>query len=137
MHKFSRGFTLVEVVIVLTVMALLAVAALPRIVNIVTQAKAGARDNIVAAVRSGISVQKVSTVSESTPLGTYPVRLDPHAAGFCSNITPCFTDVLEPGQDIRDTRWDKLSDFQYRYDNGGSALQTFTYNAVNGTFNSP
>ncbi len=65
----DKGFTLVEVVIVLTVMALLAVAALPRIVNIVGQAKRGARDNVVAAIKSGIHLQKVSSISEATPFG--------------------------------------------------------------------
>ena len=134
----KKGFTLVEVVIVLTVMALLAVAALPRIINIITQAKKGSRDNIVAAVREGIFLQKINTVSETNPLGSYPSSLDANTANACNVMAGgCFASVLEAGQQITDTRWEGLGSNNYEYDNGtsvGTAGGMWTYNSSNGTF---
>ena len=127
----QKGFTLVEAVIVLTVMALLAVAALPKVISIVTQAKKGAADNIVAAVREGIFLQKVSSISESSPIGAYPTSLDAAANGSCETSTGCFASVLETGQQITDARWNRVSDTVYTVDN---LTRTYTYNPVNGTF---
>jgi len=135
----NKGFTLVEVVIVLTVMALLAVAALPRIINIVGQAKKGSRDNIVAAIRSGIQLQKISTVSETTPLGAYPGNLDTNPGGgaACTGANACFGNILEPGQQINDSKWVKINNagpvYTYDYDPGPS-VSNWAYNTANGTF---
>lgn len=137
MKKSHAGFTLVEVVIVLTVMALLAVAALPRIINIVAKAKKGSRDNIVAAIRSGIALQKISTVSETSPLGTYPANLDANpGAADCTAANPCFSNILEPGQHVTDGRWRKITNtepFHYDYDSGPN-VSNWSYNVFNGTF---
>ena len=136
--KNRKGFTLVEVVIVLTVMALLAVAALPRIINIITQAKKGSRDNIIAAVREGIMLQKVSSISENAPLGAYPANLDTLPMGGCNVGTGCFVNVLEPGQGITDFRWGKAigGPFGTTYNfmlMGDPAAASYSYNATNGT----
>lgn len=129
--KNNKGFTLVEVVIVLTVMALLAVAALPRVISIITQAKKGSADNIVAAVREGIFLQKISSISEANPLGSYPAVLDSAATADCASGNACFTNVLEAGQDITDSRWNKASATTYTVDN---LTRTYTYTNTNGTF---
>ncbi len=130
----QKGFTLMEVVIVLTVMALLAVGALPRVIQIVTQAKKGARDNIAASVREGIFLQKVNSISEASPTGSYPATLDGASNGSCSASTGCFATVLEAGQQITDSRWTRTNNTTYQFDVGGSADSTYTYNATNGTF---
>jgi len=130
----QRGFTLVEVVIVLTVMALLAVAALPRIVSIISKAKYGSRNNVLASIREGIHLQKLVSISETSPLGSYPTDLDP-IVGFatCSVATPCFVNVLEPGQGVTDSRWTKVGGFNYQYDVGGTNQTTYFYSNTNGT----
>jgi len=129
----NKGFTLVEVVIVLTVMALLSVAALPRIINIITQSKKGSRDHIVAAVRSGIHLAKISSVSETQPLGAYPF-LDSGALGTCNTMgVQCFCAAMAESQCVMDGRWRKTASNTWAYDQGGSADSTFTYNMFNGT----
>ena len=138
----QKGMTLVEIVIVLVVMALLAAAALPKIFSVITNAKKGSRDHIVAAVRSGIFLYKLSTVSETNPLGSYPYNsgspvqsLDSNVGGFiCSGAATCFGNVLDSGQAIDDSRWYKDGAGLYLFDSAGSANSTYTYNTTNGSF---
>lgn len=130
----NRGFTLVEVVIVLTIMALLAIAALPKIIDVTNSAKRGSRDKIIASVREGIILQKINLISETSPFGSYPGNLDNKLNGSCQSNGGCFGNVLEDGQFIRTNDWQKEGGTTYRYDKNGSVDSTYDYNSSNGTF---
>ncbi len=131
----SKGFTLIEMIITLTVMTIITTAALPRIINIVGIAKGGARDTIVGAVRSGISMVQLGTIDENNPFGNLPAELDSVAAGVdCNTGNGCFGNVLEPGHDVKDSRWTKTGSTTYDYDTGPD-VASYEYNTANGTFN--
>jgi len=134
----NSGFTLVEVVLVLTVMGLLATAVLPKILNIIGLGKKGSRDNIVAAVKSGLQLQKLATISDTNVTGSYPTNLDvnPGGGATCA-VTACFDNVLEAGQAVKDSKWVKIDNAGplYHYDfDPGPDVSHFEYSAANGTF---
>lgn len=138
--RHPKGFTLIEVMIVLIVMALLTIMALPRIISIMTEVKKAASHEVVAAVRSGISNNKIGSISEGAPTGTYISSITGNASAnqLCGSATGgCFDQVLEAGQQVTDNRWNQTvagTAGAYVFDKGGLAECTYTYNSSNGTF---
>lgn len=125
----ERGFTLIELVLVITLLGILAVVALPRFFNMQTGARTAARDGVVGAVRSGVALFRANDLVGGGP-GNYPATLDAQANGVCAT---CFGTVLD--QALNDGRWSKVG-LAYTYDDGDAATAnvTYTYNPVTGTF---
>ncbi|NLO91509.1 MAG: prepilin-type N-terminal cleavage/methylation domain-containing protein [Elusimicrobia bacterium] len=56
MHKYSRGFTLVELLIVMAVVGILAVMAVPRFAELIDKSKEGATKGHLGNIRSAVQV---------------------------------------------------------------------------------
>ena len=128
----DRGFTLIELIMVIAILGILAVAALPRILDLVSSADEASRDSVVGSIRSSIALYYGNDVAEAGSTASYPTSLDSVAAGTdCSPTNPCFTLILIQG--VNDSKWHKVNDTQYSF-NDGSAVTTFNYNTTDGTF---
>jgi type IV pilus assembly protein PilA len=71
LHKNKKGFTLVEIIVVLVILAILAAAAIPTMLGFVNDAKAKA--NIAEARACYIAAQMIATetiAAQATPTGT-------------------------------------------------------------------
>jgi len=123
-----RGFTLIELVLVIAILGILAVSALPKFLDLGGKAKQAARDGVVGAVRSGIALYKANTLV-TTGTGTYPTNLSTQTSN--NACTTCFDVVLT--SPVNDNSWTKSSDTVYIHSDGGNN-STFTYNPTNGTF---
>lgn len=133
--KDSRGFTLIELVLVITILGILAVSALPNFINVATQARQASRDGVSGAVRAGVALFRANDLVVNGPPGVYPPSLDAQANGTtCAPATPCFGTVVTNG--ITDGRWSKTNGTTYVYNDGTSTF-TYTYSVANGTFTSP
>lgn len=133
----ERGFTLIELVLVITILGILAVAALPNFINIATQARQSSRNGTVGAVRSGIVLFRANDLVANGPPGTYPTnaQIDAVANGTaCSPANPCFGGIVMNG--ITDGAWSKTAANQWTFNDGG-ATYLYTYTAGAGTFLSP
>ncbi len=123
MFKREKGFTLIELIMVIVLLGLLAVVAIPQYTNLQTQAKTAAEQGVVGGVRSGIYTKYAANLAQNvTP--AYPATLG--GTGSCTTGSPCFGNVLSQGitQD-----W-SASGATFTGPNGG----TYTYNATTGTF---
>lgn len=125
--KNSKGFTMVELILVITILGILAVAALPQFISVTGAAHDAARDGVVGAVREGIALQHANNMANGSD--TYPAILED--AAFAS---PWFDIVVANG--VNDSRWTTADGLTYTYTpSDGSAATTYVYGgAVAGDF---
>ena len=56
MGKQQQGFTLVELIVVIVILGILAATALPRFINVTTEARSAAVDGVAGALRSAVGL---------------------------------------------------------------------------------
>lgn len=136
MRTRNKGFTLIELVLVITILGILAVAALPSFIDVSTQARQSSRDGVSGAVRSGISLFRANDLVTNGPPGNYPATLDAAAAGSTAGPANLFfTNILQQG--IADDAWAKgATAAEYIFDDG-TTTYTYTYTSATGSFTSP
>lgn len=127
-----KGFTLVELILVITILGILAVSALPRFIDVTTEAEQASRDGVVGAVRAGIALFRADDLVTNGAPGNYPATLDGVAADTdCGPTTACFDTVLTSG--VTDDNWHKVTDTQYTFSDGTTTF-TYDYDNTSGTF---
>ncbi len=73
MFRRSSGFTLVELIVVIIILGVLAVTAIPRFVNVSTDAKIASLNNIAGQIRATNKlIQYKATIAGLKPRGTDP-----------------------------------------------------------------
>jgi MSHA pilin protein MshA len=132
----KKGFTLIELVLVITILAIVAISALPNFTDVTTKAEAASMDTVVGAIQTGLQIYRSNDMTVNGPPGTYPAQLDPVTANTaCASSSPCFGAILiSPVGDFRNGRgWTKVSDTSYSF-NDGSQTYSYTYDPAAGTF---
>jgi len=113
MHK-SKGFTLIELIMVIVVLGILAVVAIPKYFDLTSDANTAAEKGVVGGVRAGIATYYAQNKA-------YPATLDSASNAACTTSNACFTTVLAQGGVTSD--WTKASSTTYT----GQTGTTYTY----------
>ncbi len=89
MFMNRKGFTLIELIMVIVLLGLLAIVAIPKYYDLQQDAKLAADKGTVGGVRAGIYTYFAKNKVYPTTLGG--------SAGACTNANPCFGTVLDQG----------------------------------------
>ena len=89
MFMNRKGFTLIELIMVIVLLGLLAIVAIPKYYDLQQDAKLAADKGVVGGVRGGIYTYFAKNKA-------YPATLGGSAAA-CSAANPCFGTVLDQG----------------------------------------
>src|SRR5512140_2515109 len=90
-HTKGKGFTLIELIMVVVMLGLLAIVAVPIYTDLTSQAAGGNEAGVAGAVQSGILTYFASHSN------AFPATLDGAAVGACSLTQVCFNTVLGQG----------------------------------------
>ena len=112
--NLKKGFTLIELVMVIVIIGILAIVAIPRFINMQSDASAAAEAGIVGGVRSAI-------VTYYSNHKAFSATLDNASSGDCTTGNPCFINVLTQGGVT--SEWRKIDDAHYR----GPTGTVYTY----------
>jgi MSHA pilin protein MshA len=117
-----KGFTLIELVMVIVILAILAAVAIPKYFDLQADARASAEKGVVGGVRAGIYTYYAQNKA-------FPTELDPAAVAACGTTNACFTNVLAQGG-VKSSDWTKTSSNTY----AGPTGATYTYTSATGEF---
>ena len=127
----KKGFTLIELVIVIIIIAILAAVAIPRFRDLAVHAREASERATVTAVRQAITIYRAyNELYGITP--RFPLRLDVVPAGLAaSDANLFFSKVMEAGGEIR-SGWSKVAGHTHRY--RGPAGTVYIYVPATGAF---
>ena len=108
----QKGFTMIELILVITVLGILAVMALPSFYDVSSSAKTSARDGVIGAVKGGINMYRANALTNGTT-PVVPATLDAASAGPCSTTNTCFSSVLQDA--ITSANWCAAGSGVYRW----------------------
>ena len=67
----QQGFTLIELVVVMVILGLLGAVAVPKFMDITSDAEAASVKNILGSLRSGLSIKMASGLVNGTDIDTW------------------------------------------------------------------
>ncbi len=127
----KRGFTLVEIIMVIVILGILAVVAVPIYSDLTGRANESAEAGVVGGVRSGI----LTFYANQNP-PAYPATLDGLGNNTaCSSTTACFATILGQGA-VTDNTWTKNTATQYTHvaTGAGGNTSVYVYTPATGNF---
>ena len=121
----KKGFTLIELIMIIVILGVLAVVAIPKYVDLQAQAKVSAEKGVVGGVRAGIATFFVNQTPPAYPTPTLETAV---FTGSCNATQVCFDRVLQQGGITSD--WSKATATTYT----GPTGTVYTYTAATGDF---
>jgi prepilin-type N-terminal cleavage/methylation domain-containing protein len=120
----KKGFTLVELVMVIVILGILAAVAIPYFYNLSADARDAAEQGVLGGIRAGITTYYANNK-------TFPATLDAATNAVCSGTNACFNTILAQGG-ITSSEWAKASATSYVHT--GTNTSTYTYTPASGQF---
>ena len=128
MLKGRKGFTLIELVMVIVIIGILAAVAIPKYLGLQDEARKAQEKGVVGGVRGGISVFHADALANETdqwPVGTLDMAVPTATDGLFASVLDI---PISSG-------WTKDSATVYIANKDkGAVEQSYTYDPNNGTF---
>lgn len=121
--SMKKGFTLIELIMIIVILGVLATVAVPKYFDLQADAKTAAEKGVVGGVRAGI----LTYFAQNKAYPSAAVLCTASTAD-CTAVNACFTGVLQQGGITSD--WTKASSTTWT----GPAGTTYTYTAATGDF---
>ena len=122
----NKGFTLIELVIIMVVLGILAAVAVPRMGNTISSSEEAAENTVIASLRSAVEVYAMDQVVENSNK-SYPMNpfdeLDKLPDGYTGMGTP-----------DEDGEWVFTGDSYVAHQRNDNNKYKWSYNASLGTF---
>ena len=132
--KSQKGFTMIELILVIAVLGILSAVALPSFYDFTASARASARDGVIGGVRSGVNMYRSNQLATgASPI--VPATLDSAADGACNAANACFGGVMQ--DPINDGKWTRASSgasYTWDGDGDGTADMTCAFDSTTGSF---
>ncbi|HEU5338379.1 MAG TPA: type II secretion system protein [Sulfuricaulis sp.] len=134
MQVRQKGFTLIELVIVIVILGLLAATALPRFINITTDARIASVQGVAGGLRGAISLAKAQVLVSGSGGGTITmdgVSVAVNASDFPTNALGGIESAMQGLDGYNVAHTPPTSTFQPT--NGGNATCQASYNSNTGS----